>query len=101
MSGAVDGESLRVPAQVEDPEAIEPVYAAIKALVPQDIWDGLLARREQYERDYEGGWPIGRLPANGAKLIDYGSHRRGLCFAENDEVAEFLNPSPRTLRAPR
>ena len=54
MSGTVDGEPLRVPAQVEDSERVAPVYAAIKELVPRDIWDSLLARREQYERDYEG-----------------------------------------------
>jgi hypothetical protein len=54
MSGTVDGESFRVPAQVEEPERVEPVYAAIKDLVPRDVWNSLIARREKYERDYEG-----------------------------------------------
>ena len=54
MSGTADGEIFHVPAQVEEPERIEPVYAAIKDLVPRDIWDSLLARRERYEREYEG-----------------------------------------------
>jgi hypothetical protein len=54
MSGTVDGEAFRVPTQIEEPEAVEPVYAAIKELVPQDVWDSLMARREQYEREYEG-----------------------------------------------
>jgi hypothetical protein len=54
MSGTVGGEPFRVPTQIEEPERVEPVYAAIKELVPRDLWDSLLARREQYERDYEG-----------------------------------------------
>ena len=54
MSGTVDGRPFRVPAQIEDPERVAPVYVAIKELVPRDLWDSLLARREQYERDYEG-----------------------------------------------
>ena len=54
MSGTAGGEEFRVPTQIEEPEAIEPVYVAIKELVPRDLWDSLLARREQYERDYEG-----------------------------------------------
>jgi hypothetical protein len=53
MSGTVAGEPFRVPAQIEEPERAEPVYAAIRELVPRDIWEDLLARREQYERDYE------------------------------------------------
>jgi hypothetical protein len=54
MSGTADGEPFRVPSQIEKPEATEPVYAAIKELVPRDLWDSLLTRREQYEQDYEG-----------------------------------------------
>jgi hypothetical protein len=54
MSGTMGGEGFRVPTQVDDPEAIEPVYVAIKELVPQDVWDSLMARRERYEREYEG-----------------------------------------------
>lgn len=55
MSGTVDGQSFRVPSRVEGEEALEPVYAAIKALVPDATWTQLRARREQYERDYEEG----------------------------------------------
>ena len=39
-----------VPAQQP---AAEAVYAAIKALVPQEIWDRLHEQREQYVRDNE------------------------------------------------
>jgi histidine triad (HIT) family protein len=53
MSGTVDGKSFRVPSRVEEPEALEPVYDAVKALVPDAIWAKLRAQREQYERDYE------------------------------------------------
>jgi len=55
MSGTVDGRRFRIPSRVEEEEALEPVYAAIKALVPDVVWAKLRAQREQYERDYEEG----------------------------------------------
>ena len=55
MSGTVDGQRFRVPIRVEEEEALEPVYAAIKALVPDAIWTKLRAQREQYERNYDAG----------------------------------------------
>ena len=55
MSGTVDGRRFRVPSRVEEEEALELVYAAIKVLVPDAIWTKLRAQREQYERDYEEG----------------------------------------------
>jgi RimJ/RimL family protein N-acetyltransferase len=53
MSGTVDGQHFKVPSRVEGDEALESVYAAIKALVPDVVWTKLRAQREQYERDYE------------------------------------------------
>lgn len=53
MSGTADGQSFKVPSRVEEPEALEPVYDAVKALVPDAIWTKLRAQCEQYERDYE------------------------------------------------
>jgi hypothetical protein len=55
MSGTADGQHFQVPSRVEEEEALEPVYAAIKALVPEAVWAKLRARREQYERDYDAG----------------------------------------------
>jgi len=53
MSGTVDGQRFRVPSRVEGEDALEPVYVAVKALVPDAIWAKLRAQREQYEQDYE------------------------------------------------
>ena len=53
MSGTVDGQHFKMPSRVAEPEALEPVYDAVKALVPDAIWAKLRAQREQYERDYE------------------------------------------------
>jgi hypothetical protein len=53
FKGTANGESFRVPSRIAEPEAIAPVYAAIKALVPDAIWTRLMKQREQYERDYE------------------------------------------------
>jgi hypothetical protein len=53
MSGTADGQRFRVPSRIEEEEALEPVYAAVKALVPDTIWTELRAQREQYGRDYE------------------------------------------------
>jgi hypothetical protein len=53
MSGTVDGQRFRVPSRVEEEEALEPVYGAVKALVPDAIWTKLRAQRVQYEQDYE------------------------------------------------
>jgi hypothetical protein len=53
MSGMVDGQRFHVPSRVEGEEALEPVYAAVKALVSDAIWAKLRAQREQYEQDYE------------------------------------------------
>jgi hypothetical protein len=53
MSGMVDGQRFHVPSRVEEGEALAPVYAAVKALVPDAIWTKLRVQREQYERDYE------------------------------------------------
>jgi hypothetical protein len=53
MSGTVDGRRFQVPSRVKEEEALKPVYAAVKALVPDAIWAKLRTQREQYERDYE------------------------------------------------
>jgi hypothetical protein len=53
MSGTADGQHFKIPSRVEREEALEPVYAAVKALVPDATWVKLRAQREQYERDYE------------------------------------------------
>jgi hypothetical protein len=52
LSGVMDGQSFKVPSRVEEEDTLAPVYAAVKALVPDAVWDELRARREQYERDY-------------------------------------------------
>ncbi len=53
LKGTANGESFRVPGRIAEPEAVAPVYAVIKALVPDAIWARLMAQREQYERDHE------------------------------------------------
>jgi hypothetical protein len=53
MSGTADGRRFKVLSRVEEEEVLEPVYAAVKALVPDAIWAKLRAQREQYERDYK------------------------------------------------
>jgi hypothetical protein len=53
MSGTADGQHFRIPSRVAEEEALEPVYTAIKALVPDAVWAKLRARHELYERDYE------------------------------------------------
>jgi hypothetical protein len=53
MSGTVDGQRFKIPSRVEGKEALQPVYDAVKALVPDAIWTKLQAQREQYERNYE------------------------------------------------
>ena len=55
MSGTVGGQRFRVPSRVEEEKVLEPVYDAIKALVPGAIWAKLRAQREQYEQSYEKG----------------------------------------------
>lgn len=49
-----DGETTRIPALVKGREALEPVYGAIRALVPAETWERLRARRQAYEDGYAG-----------------------------------------------
>jgi hypothetical protein len=42
------GEAYAVPSRVRETEALNTLYAAIRACVPQTVWDSLRARREQY-----------------------------------------------------
>jgi hypothetical protein len=53
LKGTANGKSFRVPSRIAEPGAVAPVYAAIKALVPDAVWAKLTAQREQYERDHE------------------------------------------------
>jgi len=48
----VEDEHFRIPAKIVEAESVEPVYAAIRALVPQPIWDTLMGLREQYEQEF-------------------------------------------------
>lgn len=46
------GESVRIPALPEGGEALEPVYDAVRGLVPDEAWERLRAKRQAYEDDY-------------------------------------------------
>ncbi len=50
-----DGKQVSVPSYLSrrDAVALDKVYGAIRAIVPQELWDNLLARRAQYEREHE------------------------------------------------
>jgi len=48
------GETVRIPAQPEEGEALEPVWQAIRELVPDETWARLRARRKEYMDNYEG-----------------------------------------------
>lgn len=52
MELTVGGEEFLVPSVIEEAGIIKEVYDAIKALVPQGIWDALMAQREQFQRSY-------------------------------------------------
>jgi endonuclease V-like protein UPF0215 family len=47
--------TIGIPAFVVAAQApsAEAIHAAVRALVPQDIWDKLNAQREQYVREHE------------------------------------------------
>ncbi len=47
-------QQISVPSHLNAPDtaAMRPVYDAIRALVPQTLWDSLLARRQAFEDDY-------------------------------------------------
>lgn len=54
MQVTADGRTVSIPSQLapDDAAAIEAVYAAVRGMVPKDIWDRLMARRDEYERNY-------------------------------------------------
>ena len=54
VEGSVGGQAFSIPSELDraDAAAISPVYQAIRALVPEPIWTGLMARRKEYERQY-------------------------------------------------
>ncbi len=54
MDVTANGETVRIPALPEGGEALEPVYGAIRDLVPTEIWERLRAQRQEYEDDYQG-----------------------------------------------
>jgi hypothetical protein len=47
-----DGEAARIPVLPEGGEALEPMYGTIRGLVPDEIWERLRARRQEYEDNY-------------------------------------------------
>lgn len=53
LSVMANGVSVRIPALPEGGEALEPVYDAVRGLVPDAIWESLRARRQEYEDNYE------------------------------------------------
>jgi hypothetical protein len=48
-----NGDTVRIPAQPEGGEALQPVYDAIRGLVPDETWARLRARRQEYIDNYE------------------------------------------------
>lgn len=45
------GKQVFVPALPQGESALEEVYSAMQSAVPKDVWEGLMAKREQYERE--------------------------------------------------
>ena len=54
MKATASGTDVLVPSTLvaEQAEAIAPVYEAMRSLVPKSVRDKLMARQEQYQRDY-------------------------------------------------
>jgi hypothetical protein len=48
-----DKKTVSIPAFPRDPGAIQEVYDAIKALVPQPVWDKFSGLREEYIKNYK------------------------------------------------
>ena len=49
---SAQGARFSVPSTIEEAETVREVYVAIRALVPDNVWAGLMARYERYQ---EGG----------------------------------------------
>ena len=51
------GRIVSVPASLShrDTESIAPVYQAIRALVPQAVWDELMGKHNQYQQEHQEG----------------------------------------------
>ena len=47
-----EGRTWRVPSTLADPEPVQPVYAAIRRLVPAGLWADLESRRAAYQAAY-------------------------------------------------
>ena len=49
-----EGTRVSIPSELEeqDAQAMQPVYDRIRALVPQDLWKSLEARRQTYQEGY-------------------------------------------------
>ena len=54
LTATAHGRTIEIPAYVVESQepAAEEIYAAIRALVPQAIWDRLHAQREQYMEEH-------------------------------------------------
>ncbi|MFQ5399434.1 MAG: hypothetical protein ACE5E7_07530 [Anaerolineae bacterium] len=47
-----DKHRYNIPARAEERERLATIYRAIRDLVPTPIWDGMMARREQFKEGY-------------------------------------------------
>ncbi len=54
LEGTAGGQAFSIPSELdpEDAAAINPVYEAIRSLVPEPVWTELMSRRNQYEREF-------------------------------------------------
>lgn len=55
MAVTADGLVIETSAYLSDEQdkQLEEIYTAVKALVPKDIWEGLMAKRDKYIEEYE------------------------------------------------
>jgi hypothetical protein len=52
LTGTAHGAQFRIPSRIQEAEAVQGIYRAIKAAVPETVWARLMSRQEQYEQDY-------------------------------------------------
>ena len=57
LSVDAGGKEFLVPYFPQEGHLVEPLYAFIRKLVPKDIWEGLLARREEFRDSYDDAPP--------------------------------------------
>ena len=53
LRGVVEGRSFSIPSQPQQAERLEEVYASIRALVPERIWDEMRKKRMAYIEEHE------------------------------------------------